>query len=187
MMARCMCPAEAALACLPTSAESKGGLQWTRTDPDAQRHDRTRILIAALTQQQNLSSIRMLLTTVLTTTYIHNGAQNQLMASACGYSLLSRHPETGTLSLHRLVQLVLHASLNEQEKAVWRRRILEALDTVFPELTFASTAEVRTQCRRYFSHVLAVLNALPDQEESQALLELLRKAADYLSSVSHQR
>lgn len=111
-------------------------------------------------------------------------AWNQLMASACGYSLLSRHPETGTLSLHRLVQMVLHASFNEQEQAVWRRRILEALNTVFPELTFASTAEVRKQHRRFFPHVLAVLRSLPDQEGSQVLLELLRKAADYLSDGS---
>ncbi|HET8845019.1 MAG TPA: tetratricopeptide repeat protein, partial [Ktedonobacteraceae bacterium] len=109
-------------------------------------------------------------------------AWNQLMASACGYSLLWRHPETNTLSLHRLVQQVVRQSLDEQEHVRWLRRIVEALNKIFPEAPFAS--EVVKQRRRCFPHVLTVTQAIPDQASNQALLEVLRKAADYLRDVS---
>jgi tetratricopeptide (TPR) repeat protein/transcriptional regulator with XRE-family HTH domain len=107
---------------------------------------------------------------------------DRVVGVACSYSLLSRQSEEQTLSIHRLVQMVLRECFNDREQIVWLGRIIEALNTVLPEVSFA--AESVKQGRRFFPHILAATNAIPDQAGGQALLGVLRKAANYLSSVS---
>ncbi|WP_165423035.1 FxSxx-COOH system tetratricopeptide repeat protein [Ktedonosporobacter rubrisoli] len=91
------------------------------------------------------------------------------------FSLVQRQPETQSLSIHRLVQEVLKASMNAQEQISWMRRIILVLTSLFPGVI----SDTWKQCERLLSHVLAVANEFPDGIEDQALAEILQKAADY--------
>lgn len=99
------------------------------------------------------------------------------LAAIRSASLVTRHPETKTLSLHRLVQEVLRDQMEPAETHLWGERIVRMLNATFPNVTF----EVWTQCERYITHVLACLplleqtgNAFPEASE------LLFKAGSYL-------
>jgi len=91
-------------------------------------------------------------------------------------SLVQRHPETQTLSLHRLVQIVLQEEMSEQERASSQQRIIDRLNALFPEVSH----DVWKQCERLLPHVLLCATFIPDQTENQELADVLRKAADYL-------
>jgi tetratricopeptide (TPR) repeat protein len=93
-------------------------------------------------------------------------------------SLLQRHPQTRTLSLHRLVQAVIREWMNEQEHALWQRRLLTVLNMLFPaDPTEACAWE---QCERLLAHILLVTVEIPDCSGSWEQVEVLCKAADYL-------
>lgn len=95
-------------------------------------------------------------------------------------SLVRRHPETGTLSLHRLVQVVLREGMSKQERTIWQRRVIHALNALFPETTSNDSNLVWKRCERLLAHVLAVVSTIEDQEADQELVRVLGKAADYL-------
>jgi len=101
---------------------------------------------------------------------------DQVIAVLRSLSLVQRQPETRTLSMHRLVQAVLREQMSEPERAEWLRRVIAALNAVFPDVTH----EAWGQCERLLPHVLACATAIPDQGGNQDLAEVLRKAADYL-------
>ncbi len=92
------------------------------------------------------------------------------------FSLVQRHPETRTLSLHRLVQAVLWEQMGEQERALFQQRAIRMLNATFPEVTH----EAWKRCERLLPHALTCAAAIPDQGGNQELVEVLRKAADYL-------
>ncbi|MBV9227931.1 MAG: DUF2225 domain-containing protein [Chloroflexi bacterium] len=101
---------------------------------------------------------------------------DQVIATLRHFSLLQRHPPTGTLSLHRLVQTVLRDEMSEQERAQWIRRVMAALNAAFPGVK----SERWRQGEQLVPHVLACANAIPDSTDDQNLAEVLRKAADAL-------
>jgi tetratricopeptide (TPR) repeat protein len=101
---------------------------------------------------------------------------DQTLVALRGFSLVHRHSETQTLSLHRLVQAVLRERMSKQEQETWLKRVVVALDAVLPEVSH----EARDQCGRLLPHVLAVVAAIPDQGADRELVEVLRKTADYL-------
>lgn len=92
------------------------------------------------------------------------------------FSLVQRYPETHTLSIHRLVQVVLQEEMSASEHTQWCRRAIHALNALFPE----ALPEAWQQCERLLPHVLSCAALISDQEGEQSLAELLRKAADYL-------
>ncbi len=92
------------------------------------------------------------------------------------FSLVQRHPETRTLSIHRLVQAVIREEMSEHEREMWQQRMLRLLDALFPEVTY----EAWRQCERLLPHVLMCATTIPDHGGNQELLKVLRKAADYL-------
>ncbi|MDQ2714125.1 MAG: FxSxx-COOH system tetratricopeptide repeat protein [Chloroflexota bacterium] len=98
------------------------------------------------------------------------------LATLRSLSLVHRHPETQTLSLHRLVQAVLQSGMSEQEQAVWQQRVIRILFALFPEVTY----ETWGQCERLLPHVLTCASAIQDDTGDQELADVLRKAADYL-------
>lgn len=91
-------------------------------------------------------------------------------------SLVQRHPATHTLSLHCLVQTAIQARMSEQERTMWLRRIITALNAIFPDVI----SDTWNRCERLLPHVLVVAAALPDTVDDQVLAEILQKAADYL-------
>ncbi len=101
---------------------------------------------------------------------------DQAIASLRSLSLMQRHPETHTLSLHRLVQAVLREQMSDQERSEWLRRVSAALNAAFPAVTYQSWR----QCERLLPHVLGVASAIPDSAGESALAEVMCKAAEYL-------
>ncbi len=101
---------------------------------------------------------------------------DQAIAVLRSLSLVQRQPETRTLSMHRLLQAVLRERMSEPEQAEWLRRVIAALNAVFPDVTH----EAWGQCERLLPHVLTVATAIPDCAGDRELAEALQKAADYL-------
>lgn len=101
---------------------------------------------------------------------------DQAVAVLRNQSLIQRHPTTHTLSIHRLVQVVLQESMSVQERAEWMKRIIATLNAVFPEVI----SDNWQQCKRLISHVLAVATRSVDEKENKDLAEVLEKATDYL-------
>lgn len=52
---------------------------------------------------------------------------------AARLGLLDWSPDTGTISMHRLVQLALRASMTTAEKRYWLERAVEAVESIFPD------------------------------------------------------
>jgi tetratricopeptide (TPR) repeat protein/transcriptional regulator with XRE-family HTH domain len=107
-------------------------------------------------------------------------AWNQLMAYACGYSLLVRQPEHQIVSLHRLVQAVLLDGMTETEQQVWKRRVIEALNAVFPEPSENTTSAIWKRCERLLPHVLLRSHQAGGTSDSLACASLDYKTAFYL-------
>jgi tetratricopeptide (TPR) repeat protein/transcriptional regulator with XRE-family HTH domain len=105
---------------------------------------------------------------------------DRLLGVACSYSLLARQPETHTLSLHRLVQSVLLESMTESEREIWTRRVLRALEAVFPEVSMTTTAYVVwKQCEHLVPQALLCLQYQGSTKEALACAELAYKVAQY--------
>jgi tetratricopeptide (TPR) repeat protein len=101
---------------------------------------------------------------------------DQAIAVLRSLSLVQRQPETCTLSMHRLLQAVLREQMSGPEQAEWLRRVVAALNAVFPDVTH----EAWGRCERLLPHVLTVATAIPDCAGDRKLAEALQKAADYL-------
>jgi tetratricopeptide (TPR) repeat protein len=98
------------------------------------------------------------------------------IASLRTFSLVQRHAETRTFSIHRLVQAVLQAEMDEQARIQRQRHAIQLLNACFPPVSY----EVWKQCERLLLHVLACAAWLPDEVSDRQLIEVLQRAADYL-------
>lgn len=101
---------------------------------------------------------------------------DEAIAALRSFSLVQRHSETRTLSIHRLVQAVLWEEMSEQERHLWQWRAIRSLNAAFPEII----PENWPQCERFLPHLLTCAAAIPHDELDQDLAEILRKTADYL-------
>ena len=101
---------------------------------------------------------------------------NQAIKILRSYSLIQRYQDEHLLTIHRLVQAVLQDAMTKQEQAQWRERVIQALNAVFPDVTYA----VWKQCERLIPHVLLYATENPGQAMSQDLADMLGKAANYL-------
>jgi tetratricopeptide (TPR) repeat protein len=74
---------------------------------------------------------------------------------AARFSLLRRHPDTRTISLHRLVQAVLIDEMGGDTRRMWAERAVWALNEVFPNVEYSAWHV----CGRLISHaqILALL------------------------------
>jgi tetratricopeptide (TPR) repeat protein len=122
---------------------------------------------------QGAKHLGPLLEPVLTDTY----QLNQVIEALRAYSLLHRDPGAKALSIHRLVQAVLQDMITEDEKAAWKRRVVQVLNILYPSVTH----EVWGQCERLTSHVLLYANVTINHAYELELAALLKKTADYLS------
>jgi tetratricopeptide (TPR) repeat protein/transcriptional regulator with XRE-family HTH domain len=92
-------------------------------------------------------------------------------------SLLQRQSEMRTLSLHRLVQAVLRESLEATAAQQWSGRVLQAINTAFPEPDFINWA----RCERCVPHAQRGLQLV--EQAGRSMLEareLFSKAGSYL-------
>jgi tetratricopeptide (TPR) repeat protein len=92
------------------------------------------------------------------------------------YSLVRRNPDQ-VLTIHRLVQEVLKASMNDKIRHAWAERAVRAVNSVFPHVEVATWQ----QCKRYLPHAQVCAELI--SEYALAFPEaarLLNQAAFYL-------
>lgn len=105
---------------------------------------------------------------------------NRVVAGACSYSLLQRQPEEQTFSIHRLVQATFLDTMTEEEQEQWNRRVIRALDMVFPEVLLVSAYAAWKQAERLLPHTLLCLSRARTTSRSTVFASLAYKAAQYL-------
>lgn len=64
------------------------------------------------------------------------------------FSLVERHPEDKTLSIHRLVQEVLKDGMDESTQRAWAECTVRAVNSIFPSPKFENWSD----CQRYLPH-----------------------------------
>jgi tetratricopeptide (TPR) repeat protein len=108
---------------------------------------------------------------------------------ALAYSLLRRQAREGTVSMHRLVQAVVRAQLEEASQRVWAERVVRLVAEAFPDSRDFANWE---QCQRLLPHVLDCAGNLERWgfcfPEGPSLLnqagEYLRQRAQYGAALS---
>lgn len=100
-----------------------------------------------------------------------------VLAALRSSSLITRSPETRTLSIHRLVQAVLQDQMEPGETRLWSERVLHLVNAAFPNEQFDTWA----QCERYLVQALACVPLIERVPmASAASSELVHKAGSYL-------
>jgi tetratricopeptide (TPR) repeat protein len=99
------------------------------------------------------------------------------LAALRSASLITRSPQTQTLSLHRLVQAVLADQMEPAEIRMWSERAVSMVNAAFPDGTF----ETWSQCERLMAQALACVPLSgPSSSTLAEAAELFFKAGGYL-------
>ena len=104
-------------------------------------------------------------------------ALTKAIAEAARFSLISRNPQTKTLTIHRLVQEVLRAAMDDNCQRQWAGQVVEAVTVVFPDAEFKNWG----QCDRLITQAQTTADLIADYglaSETAALL-LLRTGYYY--------
>jgi len=75
---------------------------------------------------------------------------DEAIAALGAYSLLRRNATEKTLSIHRLVQVVLRDQMEEQNEKQWAERAVRVVNTAFPDIEHQNWP----QCDRLLPHAL---------------------------------
>jgi len=73
---------------------------------------------------------------------------DEAISTLLRFSLIRRNREDNTLSIHRLVQVVLKASMDKRKQRQWAERTVRAVNQVFPSPEFTTWP----QCQRLLAH-----------------------------------
>ena len=93
------------------------------------------------------------------------------------FSLLRRNPQDHTLSMHRLVQAILRASLSEHTQQEWAERTVRAVNQAFPTVSI----ETWSQSQHYLPHAQACADLITWYNLAfPEAAQLLNRAAIYL-------
>ncbi len=76
---------------------------------------------------------------------------NEALEAVQQYSLVRRHPETKTLSIHRVVQTVLKDEMGQEMQQQWAECAVRAVNRAFPDVEFS----MWHRCQRCLPHVQA--------------------------------
>ncbi len=94
-------------------------------------------------------------------------------------SLIQRHPDTRTISLHCLVQEVLQDEMDQQTRRRWIERVIHRLTQLFPAR--AERLEDWPVCERLLPHVLACVHwSKQTQATSASVVSLCSKVVRYV-------
>ena len=103
---------------------------------------------------------------------------DETLAALRTYSLLRRHAESKTLTIHRLVQAVLKDRMDEKTQLQWAERTVYAVNQVFPDGAAAATWP---RCQRLLPHVEACVHLMKQWKiVSRDAWRLLKEAGTYL-------
>lgn len=93
-------------------------------------------------------------------------------------SLIRRDPSEKTLSIHRLVQVVLQDAQKQEERRLWEERAVLAVNAAFPH----PRPDTWPRCERLLPHALLVSQYIEkNQITSEEAGHLLYEVASYLS------
>jgi tetratricopeptide (TPR) repeat protein len=108
----------------------------------------------------------------------HNQLQLDLaMSEILKYSLISRHAEQSTFTMHRLVQVVLKASMSTPLQYLWAIRAVKAMSDTFPPVEFSTWS----RCQRYLLHAQTCATLIEEWElHFASAARLLNQTAVYL-------
>jgi tetratricopeptide (TPR) repeat protein len=103
---------------------------------------------------------------------------NDALGVLLRYSFVERDPQERTLSIHRLVQAVLKASMDEQIRRKWAERTVRAVNLAFPDV---DDVTVWAQCERCLPHALVCATLIEAYSlEFAEASRLLNQTAYYL-------
>jgi tetratricopeptide (TPR) repeat protein/transcriptional regulator with XRE-family HTH domain len=102
---------------------------------------------------------------------------NEAIQELRRFSLVKRDPEAKLIYTHRLVQTVLKDEMDQQTQQQWAERVVRAVNTTFPEVTFPNWK----QCDRCLPHVWACAELIDQYRMSfPEAARLLHHAGIYL-------
>lgn len=84
------------------------------------------------------------------------------------YSLVVRETNNATISIHRLVQVVLKDTLCAAEQDEWKIRAFAAVNAVFP----LANHDNWPLCERYLPHVLLCLAQMPPRQGKSLMIDI---------------
>src|SRR5260221_483946 len=92
------------------------------------------------------------------------------------YSLIRRHPETNTLSIHRLVQAVLKDAMEKAHQPLCAKRAISTVSQVFP----IATVDNWPVCERYVLHAQSCVSLISQCNFTFEATSLLYLTGSYL-------
>ncbi|MBD2509794.1 tetratricopeptide repeat protein [Nostoc muscorum FACHB-395] len=102
----------------------------------------------------------------------------KVMAEAGRFSLIYRNPTHKTFDIHRLVQEVLKAEMDEDNRRLWAERTVCAVTQVFPNAEYANWQD----CERLLPHAkVAIIWISQYQFELEIAALLLARSGYYLN------
>ncbi len=102
---------------------------------------------------------------------------NEIVELLLRYSLIRRNPEAKSLSMHRLVQVVLKDNMNREVQRLWAEQAIRAVNNIFPDVTL----QTWTKCERYLPHALVSATYVEEYELAfPEAARLFNEAASYL-------
>ncbi len=108
-------------------------------------------------------------------------ALDDALAALRRYSLIRRDPATRTLSVHRLVQVMLRDSMDEQTQRLWAERAVRAISRAFPDVHEPASW---LACQRCWPQALVGVALIEHWEmRSREAGHLLKHAGAYLQRV----
>ncbi len=89
-------------------------------------------------------------------------ALDDAMARLRRYSLVQRHENANTCSIHSLVQDVIRDGMDEEEQRVWAKRATKALEQIFPFIYHgnATLRERNLKCHQYLPQALKCIELI---------------------------
>jgi Predicted transcriptional regulators len=104
---------------------------------------------------------------------------NQAIKALMSYSLVQRDIDKHTLTIHRLLQITLRATLTEEEQRLWLQRIIATFDAIIPDLEQGDWVESKL----FLPHALVCIAYTQSWHDAPStLISLLLKIAHYLQN-----
>ncbi|HLZ58773.1 MAG TPA: FxSxx-COOH system tetratricopeptide repeat protein [Ktedonosporobacter sp.] len=102
---------------------------------------------------------------------------NEVLRVLRQYSLIRRHSEKGLLQIHRLVQVVIQAGMNEQTRRIWAERAMQVVNAALPEVSFENWG----RCQELLPHAQRCSVLIEEYHlASEAAFRLLHQTGWYL-------
>ncbi|MEO6892853.1 MAG: tetratricopeptide repeat protein, partial [Ktedonobacteraceae bacterium] len=112
------------------------------------------------------------------------GQMDKAVALLRAYSLIQRHAQAKTLSIHRLVQVVLREGLDEHSQRLWAEQAMRAIVAALP----AVVHEKWFQWERIVLHAQVCVQQVKDNaRQSRELTKLLQQTGWYLAERARYR